>query len=392
MFNNLPSIDLSFDLDPAKVESVPTLQETQAKLETTKVETKETTKETTETETKEEISEESNLDFDLGTPTEIDFEPDTVTEEVDVEVNLIVDTLNDLADSVFSGTLQPYEGYDPEEKPSKEMLQKFVTHNIELAKETAVDDFYSNLSSVAQRIVDVDLNAENEEDVRKYLSSLIEETNIKALDPNNEFDQERIVRQWFENEDWTPEEVEEKLSDLKNSGLLAKEASRIKPKLESKAEEIATKKEESMRQLREMEQSRKKGFLQKVGDVLKGGKIGDIPVNKDEATKIFTLLDPDKRMYQTNDGKKLEMTPIEMLIMSHRYSQKADPETLAMVAYLLTDREGFEKKFKKVMETKATNEFVKDHKYQTNVQAGRIKVEEKKGEVKPVANKWQLKI
>ena len=137
-----------------------------------------------------------------------------------------------------------YEDFDAEAEPDEEMLTKLLTHNQALAVEKEMEDFFSSLSDTTRRILEFDINSEDKGQITTYLQTLVEENNIKSLSIENEFDQEKILREWYRSEElYTQAEVDEKLSDLKDANLLEKEAKRIKPKLDLKAEEIAKVKE-----------------------------------------------------------------------------------------------------------------------------------------------------
>ena len=85
---------------------------------------------------------------------------------------------------------------------------------------------------------------------------------------------------WYNDEDYTPEEIEEKIEELKASSLLEKEASRIKFKLDARAEAIAKKEEESQAALRKMEIQREEQFFNKVEQLVSTGKVGNLNLQK----------------------------------------------------------------------------------------------------------------
>jgi hypothetical protein len=325
-----------------------------------------------------------DLSFDLG-------ENKNADANVEIE-NEYVNIANSLADNIFGGNLKPYEGFDDTTEPTLEVISKLIAHNVDLAKDEAIQDFYTNdISPVTQRIIDFDLESKDPAEILSFMRALVEENNIKTLSLDNEFDQEKIVRTWFQNENWTSEEVDEKVADLKTAGLLSKEATRIKPKLDQKTEEVARKKEEGVREMKAMEQNRRQNFLSKVQNTLKTQKLGEVALTTEETKRLTAIMDSNPISVNLPNGSKTEMPYLEALIAYNRFSEKGDIETLALAALLLSDRKAFDEKYKRVVENKVTNEFVKDHKYDTTSKSGQLKTTPKDQPVKQ-ASRWNLKV
>ena len=327
--------------------------------------------------------EDTGISFDLE---------DKKEEENQPLVNEYVNVANSLADSIFGGNLKPFEGFDENEEPTLEVISKLIAHNIDLAKDEAIQDFYANdISPITQRIIDFDLESRDPNEILSFMKGLVEEDKIKTLSLDNEFDQETIVRTWFQNENWTTVEVEEKISDLKTAGLLSKEATRIKPKLDQKAEEVARKKEEGVKEMKAVEQSRRQQFLGKVQTTLKSQKIGEVVLTAEETKRLTAIMDSNPIPVNLPNGSKTEMPYLEALIAYNRFSDKGDVETLALAALLLSDRKSFDEKYKRVIENKVTNEFVKDHKYDTSSKSGQLKTAPKETPTKQTS-RWSLKV
>ena len=325
-----------------------------------------------------------DLSFDLGENKNADANAEIENEYVNIA--------NSLADNIFGGNLKPYEGFDDTTEPTLEVISKLIAHNVDLAKDEAIQDFYTNdISPVTQRIIDFDLESKDPSEILSFMRVLVEENNIKTLSLDNEFDQEKIVRTWFQNENWTSEEVDEKVADLKTAGLLSKEATRIKPKLDQKTEEVARKKEEGVREMKAMEQNRRQNFLSKVQNTLKTQKLGEVALTTAETKRLTAIMDSNPISVNLPNGSKTEMPYLEALIAYNRFSEKGDIETLALAALLLSDRKAFDEKYKRVVENKVTNEFVKDHKYDTTSKSGQLKTTPKDQPVKQ-ASRWNLKV
>ena len=293
------------------------------------------------------------------------------------QVEFYINTVNKLADEIFGGELIPFEGFNEEEEPNEETILELLKHNINVQKDVAVQQFYDELPETVQRLISFSLNSNSdEEDIVSYAKVLIEKSNISSLNVRDEYDQEQIVRAWYNNEDWRSEEIEEKVMDLKDAGLLEKEAKRIKPKLDQIAEQIAQRKEDEAAQIREMEIKYKKDYINRLQDLFSKDKIADVSFTNAEKQALLRNLISDDIEVPMPNNKKVKMPYLEALITYHRYSPKADLENLALATLILTDRTAFDNKYKKMIESRATSEFVKDHKYDSAKKAGALKVKD----------------
>lgn len=388
-FGKIEPFLMDFDFKPSDTNVTPPAIEVEPKAEKEETKTQETKDDTKVTDDKKLSTEIEIADLDLGNPVDLLDIPKEEQAEEQVE-NPYVNVINTIYSEVFNEDMKPYEGFSDEEEPTMEMLVKLVNHNLELAKQESQIEFVSSLSPLAQRIVEMDINANSESEVKSLISSLLEEDNIKSLSVDNEFDQERIVRKWFSNENWTSQEVDEKVKELRDANLLQKEAQRIKPKLDAKAEEIAKKQEEAAKAMRDLEKRYDASYLDKIGTTLQG-KVAGISLTKEEATKVYTLLDPQKRQFDIGD-KKVEMTLLERYLLGYKYSQDADTEALTLAAHILLDKENFLNKLKKSVQTEETNRFIREKKYEDQVRTGGLKVQTEKKAPEVTKSQWKLKI
>lgn len=312
--------------------------------------------------------------------------PVSEVEEVKEVSNVFLDTINELT---TAGIIEEaYEGFDPDEEPTSETLTKLLEHNLELRDRKTLGDFVESVSPLTQRILSYDLN--KGENLEGFLRTIIEENNIKSLKVENEYDREKIVRMWYNEEDYTPEEIEEKIEELKSNSLLEKEASRVKPKLDARAEAIAKQEEESQASLRKMELQREEQFFNKVEELVSTGKVGNLNLSKETAQKVMTLLLLKDVKVRLPQGKEVKMNYLDAEIMRHKYSSQGNPELLIQAAYLLSDPEGFYKQFANAAKTEEVNKFTKEQKYLFATQSQpKVETKEKKKPQQEV--KWRLK-
>jgi len=310
------------------------------------------------------------------------------------KVSNVETIIDSLAEKGF--IVEPYEGFQDDEL-NEESLAKLLEHNLEKQIDAGILDFINPLSDYTKRIIDFDFNSKGK-GVEQYLKTLIEEQNIKGLSVDNEYDQEKIVRQWYSRkENYTQSELEEKITELKDAGLLEKESKRIKPKLDDEAANIAKEKEEEQRQLRETENQVKEIYNKRVIDTLKTGKIGGITLSKEDAGSLYSILTGDETIEMTLPNKqKAMMSPLDAHIFYNKYAKEGSLERLALAALLLTNPKKFEEEYSKKIETKVTNTFVQEHKYNNAVKGGKVDTRpetKKESWVEKNKNaKWPLKV
>lgn len=316
-------------------------------------------------EPKEEELEEEKEDIKVSTDKiSLTPEEEKTEEDNDDKFVSIVNTLADL------GYKEVWEGFDPDQPLTAEVVNEFIEFNINKKVQDSFDDFFGTLSDYSKRILTFDVNSKGK-DVDQYLRTLIEENNIKSLSLESDYDQEKIVRQWYKNEDqFTQEEIEEKIQELKDSSLLEKEAKRLKPKLDAAAESIAKQKEEEQRTLRELEKQVSEDYNNRVIETLKKGDIGGIKLSKEDASQVYSFLTNDEMEVTTHGGKKVTMTPLEAIIFYNKYDKKGSLERLALATLLLTNPDKFEESFKKKAMTKVTTEVVDSIKQSNRLKIG----------------------
>ena len=323
------------------------------------------------TESKEEDKKEEETTEDISLKEEKQEEP--IGDEKYVT---LVNTLADL------GYKEVWEGFNPDEPLTEEVVNEFIEFNINKKVQDSFDDFFTGLSDYSKRVLTFDVNSKGK-DVDQFLRTLVEENNIKSLDIESDYDQEKIVRQWYKNEDkFTLEEIEDKVKELKDSALLEKEAKRLKPKLDAEAENIAKQKEEEQRNLRELEKKVSEDYNNRVIETLKKGEIGGIKLSKEDTTQIYSFLTNDEMEVTTHGGQKVTMTPLEAILFYNKYDKKGSVERLALATLLLTNPEKFEKTYKQQALTKVTNEVVEGIKEGNRLKIGGAPSDKKSTPVK----------
>lgn len=146
--------------------------------------------------------------------------------------------------------------------------------------------------------------------------------------------------------------------------------------------------------LRELERRVSDDYANRVIDTLKIGKLKDIPLTREDAEQLYTLMTNDEIEVTTHTGKKVMMNPLEALIFYNKYDKKGSLENLALATLLLVNPSKFEDQYKKAVQTKESQEFYKEHKYSSSLKRGQETPPSKPKQSPVPTNKagWRLKV
>lgn len=287
----------------------------------------------------------------LETPTEPVFtnEPGKTPEQVtvpassDSDFNFIVD----------DGILAGFEDDTPIK--TKEDLAKLITANKEHwmaeAKTQAIQQDRSDLPDEVKFVIDY--AKKGGDDLKTVFKLLGEAEAIRTYDIEKEEDQKTIIREYYENLGWSEDETEEELVSLHRDKRLKSQASKFQPKLQSiKATELADR-QERQNLIEQQETKARQFFEENVINTLKGGKVGDLKLDKEEQLDLYNGL--VREQYQSIKGKTNRLGAL----LDRIQYVKPDYEHLMEVAMLLSNREGFKQKIREQINTQVTAEQVK---------------------------------
>lgn len=282
-------------------------------------------------------------------------------EENEDDVSFWTTQINLLADKGF--IKEAYEGFDDTVDADEETFFKMLEHNIDKRVDEEFNDFFAHLTPATRKLVEFDMNSEDPAAVSSFIKTLVQETDLKSLNVDNEYHQELILKNWWRiKEGYTEEEIDRKICSYKDKGLLEEEAKSIKPKLDKEVEKESQIKEQEVLRQKQKNAQMKKEFSDKFIKIVEGGKIGEVGVSKEDVKQVYTVLD-DEKIEVKVDGVKVKMTPLEAVVYYNKYDPKGSPENLALATLLLLNPKKFEEAYRKVASNKEVEEFVKEHKY-----------------------------
>lgn len=276
---------------------------------------------------------------------------------------------------------------------------KTVKHNFELQKQreeeikseaanVTFEKIVSKMSPLTQQLFEYELKGGEEANIVDLAKSIIYSNDIKSLTTANVRDQERIVKEYYKSTGDSSQEIEERIKDLASANLLEKEAIRLKPKLDAKADEIAQEKARQQELLYNQERDNKKKLETKVLDTLKAGNLDGIPLDQEMASFLFDALMNDEVPMRIK-GKQVEVSVAEAMIRYHKYHDKGNVAHLMKALYFLHDPEKFESYYKKQVTTKESERMIKENRISSSSKSGKfVTSEPKKTTSAPLNNRF----
>jgi len=241
-------------------------------------------------------------------------------------------------------------------------------------KENAIVEAFKKelggLSEITRKGIEFERYNQDDNSVADFYKTLVYKSDITSLNPESEKDAEKILKEWNKIQGLSADESDELISDLKESNKLTRQATILKPKLDTKAAEISKSKLEEQRIIEEQQEQLKSKLEEKVIGILNTGKVGSIPVDKQLATWLYRSVVQDE-IPVVIKGKTVNLTGAEALVMYHKYDEKGSVERLMESLILLTDPEKFNSTYAKEVKLKETEKYVQDHKISAQRKVGR---------------------
>lgn len=241
-------------------------------------------------------------------------------------------------------------------------------------KENAIVEAFKKelggLSEITRKGIEFERYNQDDNSVADFYKTLVYKSDITNLNPESEKDAEKILKEWNKIQGLSADESDELISDLKESNKLTRQATILKPKLDTKAAEISKSKLEEQRTIEEQQEQLKSKLEEKVIGILNTGKVGSIPIDKQLATWLYRSVVQDE-IPVVIKGKTVNLTGAEALVMYHKYDEKGSVERLMESLILLTDPEKFNSTYAKEVKLKETEKYVQDHKISAQRKVGR---------------------
>ncbi len=268
----------------------------------------------------------------------------------------LVDTFSKL---IEEGLLVPFDDDKPMEEYSVKDWKELLQANFEDRETKARQD---QAGEIVQQLPDelklaYKYISDGGTDLKGLFRVLSHVEEVRSLNPEDERDQETIVRNYFRSKgDLSEDEISEEIDTYKDLGTLGKKATQYKPKLD-KFE--AQKVEHRLRQQEQYQQQKYEAaqqYMDNVYDTLKGGQLNGVRLDKKTQAFLFTELTQPK--YQTADGSGRTTNLLGHLLERYQFTEPRY-DLVAEALWLLADPDGYKNQIRSLAKNEATQETVR---------------------------------
>jgi hypothetical protein len=269
-----------------------------------------------------------------------------------------------LADLAFKmieeGTLIPFDDDKPlEEYTTKDFRELFEANFQErenAVRENTPKEFFNALPEELQ--VAAKYVADGGQDLKGLFRTLAQVEEMRQLDPDNEYDQEEIARQYLYATNFgSPEEIEEEINDWKDMDRLKQKANQFKPKLDRMQEEIVARQLAEQELKRQQQEEAARVYTDNVYSTLVNGEIGGIRLDKKVQSMLYSgLVQPN---YPSISGKPTNL--LGHLLEKYQFVEPRH-DLIAEALWLLADPNGYKSKIKEQGGKQATEKVVRQLK------------------------------
>lgn len=198
--------------------------------------------------------------------------------------------------------------------------------------------------------------ADGGQDLKGLFQTLAQVEEVRQLDPDDDHDQESIVRSYLtaKNPDWTPDEIEEEITGWKDRDELAAKAQKLKPKLDAMQQQIVAHRLQQQEQMRQQQAAQAQMYMNNVYKVLDPGELNGLKLDKKTQSMLYAgLVQPN---YPSISGRQTNL--LGHLLEKYQYVEPRH-DLIAEALWLLSDPEGYRSKVKEGGKKEATEKTVR---------------------------------
>jgi hypothetical protein len=200
--------------------------------------------------------------------------------------------------------------------------------------------------------------ADGGQDLKGLFRTLAHVEEMRQLDPNDEYDQAEIARQYLHTTQFgTAEEIEEEINDWRDLDKLGQKANQFKPKLDRMQDEIVARQLAEQENKKEQQQYAAKAYTDNVYNTLIGGEIDGIKLDKKMQSMLYSgLVQPN---YPSISGKPTNL--LGHLLEKYQFVEPRH-DLIAEALWLLADPVGYKSKIKDQGSKEATEKTIRQLK------------------------------
>jgi hypothetical protein len=253
--------------------------------------------------------------------------------------------LYDLATKMIEeGALVPFDDDKPlEEYTTKDFRELFEANFQERenkVRENTPREFFNALPEELQ--IAAKYVADGGQDLKGLFRTLAQVEEMIQLDPNDEYDQAEIARQYlYATRFGTAEEIEAEIEDWRDMDKLAQKANQFKPKLDRMQDEIVARQLAEQEAKKEQQERAAKVYTDNVYNTLLTGELGGVKLDKKTQGLLYSgLVQPN---YPSISGKPTNL--LGHLLEKYQFVEP-NHELIAEVLWHLADPTGYKNKIK----------------------------------------------
>ena len=238
-------------------------------------------------------------------------------------------------------------------KDWKELIKANMDERANKVRRETPKQFFDSLPSELQTAAKY--VADGGQDLKGLFSALASVEETRELDLNSEQGQAHIIREYLSATGYgSAEDIQEEIEIWKDLGKLKKQASKFKPKLDKMSEAVVARKlkEQEMKQAQQRKAS--EDYMQNVYNTLKGGKIGEMKVNKKTQSLLYNgLVNPS---YPSISGQNTNL--LGHLLEKYQFVEP-NYDLVSEALWLLADPKGYKEQIMTKGENKAVEKTVR---------------------------------
>lgn len=263
---------------------------------------------------------------------------------------------------IEKGIIVPFETEDGKEeditkysvKDFEELFDANLQEKERKMRSTIPVEFFQQLPEELQ--VAAKYVSDGGQDLKGLFRTLAQVEEVRQLDPDNEYDQENIVRSYLtaKNPDWTPDEIEEEITGWKDRDELAAKAQKLKPKLDAMQQQVVAYRLQQQEQMRQQQAAQAQMYMNNVYKVLDPGDLNGLKLDKKTQSMLYAgLVQPN---YPSISGRSTNL--LGHLLEKYQYVEPRH-DLIAEALWLLSDPEGYRTKVKESGKKEATEKTVR---------------------------------
>jgi hypothetical protein len=258
---------------------------------------------------------------------------------------------------IDEGDLMPFDDDKPLEEYTTKDFRELFKANFEdrenRVRESTPKEFFKALPEELQ--IAAKYVADGGQDLKGLFRTLAHVEEMRSLDPDNEYDQEEIARQYLYATNFgTAEEIEAEIEDWRDMDKLGQKANQFKPKLDRMQEEIIARQLAEQEALKERQAKQAKAYTDSVYNTLVTGDLAGLKLDKKTQSLLYSgLVQPN---YPSISGKQTNL--LGHLLEKYQFVEPRH-DLIAEALWLLADPDGYKTRIKEIGSKAAVQDTVR---------------------------------